>query len=100
MKNFSILVPVTQKHIDAAIRQDCRKCVIALAIKDALEKKGGIDKNKITVITLTDHSSIHVDKNIFIVDHPSHISSLIRNFDAGVPVKPTRFMAHFKQYHE
>lgn len=97
MQGFSILVPVTQKHIDDGKKQDCQKCVIALAIKDALNKNRGVDKDKIEIVTLTNHSVVRIDGGrAFSIGHPGHISSFIRNFDRDVPVKPTRFMAHFK----
>ena len=96
MKQFSVEVKVTQEHINKAIQGDCGKCVVALAMIDAVARLKKVNKSTIEVSTICLDTAVRIKNGTsFITTHPRNIYNLINNFDAGREIEPTSFTANF-----
>lgn len=97
MKTFSVDVQITQKHIDSAKRGDCAKCVVALAVIDAVAKKKKVKKSRVEVSTIHFNTATRIGSTSYLAHHPADIQQLISTFDLGGTVAPTNFTAEFKE---
>lgn len=98
MKTFSVDVQITQKHIDSAKQGDCAKCVVALAVIDAIAKKKKVKKSRVEVSTINWNTAARIGRGTsYMAHHPADIQQLISTFDLGGTVAPTNFTAEFKE---
>lgn len=97
---MKLVVKITEKHIKEGVRNDCEKCVVAMAIRDALnEQYPSFSDYRIStgrrVTMLWDDKETGL--NYFKGVHPKHISQLITHFDMGCfLITPTTFEIEFE----
>ncbi len=77
-------IHVTQAHIDAGIRSECRLCPIALALQAAISRDVQVMSGSFLVFGGGGYvASLHA--------LPEEVSVFIINFDEGSPVQPFSF---------
>ncbi len=78
-------IHVTQAHINAGVRQECRTCPIALALRGAIAHAPEVQVMSGSFVAFGSHGGAEIHRL------PEAAQDFITAFDAGQPVQPFSF---------
>jgi hypothetical protein len=81
-----ILVPLTQRHLDAGEPMHCYRCPLALALEEATSQHWQVTEATATMEDQAGHHLLPHGGHVWRL--PPQVQALIRQIDDGEPVRP------------